>query len=74
MYYSHMVLESGVLSSMMNKTAYNNMIKRRDEITEEFQQAFDTAKNYTELLQAYATYVGKLEAILDTLEVTQKRR
>ena len=58
----------------MSKIAYENMLTARENAVNEFQLNFNHAKDCNELLQAYAHYVGKLEAILDAIEVTQKRR
>lgn len=36
-----------------------------------FQKAFKDAETPVDLVQAYATYCGNLEAILDTFEITE---
>ena len=42
---------------------------RRSEIKKQFEDEFWKAKTYSDMLQSWATYTGKLEAIIDTYEV-----
>ena len=53
----------------MTNQLFNEVEKRRDNVKALFDAEFEGAKTPSELLQAYARYTGRLEAILDTIEV-----
>lgn len=54
----------------MTKQELNNIINTRTLARKQFNSDFYNAKNLQELVQAYAKYTGKLEGILDMVELT----
>ena len=56
----------------MNKTEKQRLIDVRHDKKQKMLQAFKQASTPQELLQAYATYAGNLEALLDMYEIYAK--
>ena len=54
----------------MTKQELNNIINTRALARRQFNTDFYNATNLQELVQAYAKYTGKLEGILDMVELT----
>lgn len=55
----------------MTKQQLNNIINTRTLARNQFNTDFYNATNLKELVQAYAKYTGKLEGLLDLVEVTE---
>lgn len=55
----------------MTKQQLNNIINTRSLARNQFNSDFYNATNLQELVQAYAKYTGKLEGLLDLVEVTE---
>ena len=58
----------------MSKDKAISISLARQNAHNRFAIAFHDAKTPQELLQAYATYVGTLEGLLDTVEICEKER
>lgn len=54
----------------MTKQELNNIINTRLLVRKQFETDFYNATNLQELVQAYAKYTGKLEGLLDMVELT----
>jgi len=54
----------------MTKQELNNIINTRALARRQFNTDFYNANNLQELIQAYAKYTGKLEGLLDMVELT----
>lgn len=54
----------------MTKQELNNIINTRALARKQFETDFYNATNLQELIQAYAKYTGKLEGLLDMVELT----
>lgn len=54
----------------MTKQELNNIINTRALARKQFDTDFYNATNLQELIQAYAKYSGKLEGLLDMVELT----
>lgn len=55
----------------MTKQQLNNIINTRTVARKQFDSDFYNATNLQELVQAYAKYTGKLEGLLDLVQVTE---
>lgn len=55
----------------MTKQELNNIINTRSLARKQFNSDFYNATNLQELVQAYAKYTGKLEGIIDMVELTE---
>lgn len=55
----------------MTKQELNNIINTRSLARNQFNSDFYNATTMQDLVQAYAKYTGKLEGILDMVEVTE---
>lgn len=55
----------------MTKQQLNNIINTRTLARNQFNTDFYNATTMQELVQAYAKYTGKLEGLLDLVEVTE---
>lgn len=55
----------------MTKQELNNIINARSLARKQFNSDFYSATNLQELVQAYAKYTGKLEGMLDMVELTE---
>ena len=53
----------------MTEQLFNTIKERRETAKKSLQTEFDGAKTPSDLLKAYARYAGRLEAILDTIEI-----
>ena len=58
----------------MSKDKLNSIYGARNTAKIKFEKSFQDAKTPQELLQAYATYVGALEGLLDTIEICEKEK
>ena len=58
----------------MNETRRLQLLQKRIDIKAKFQYDVETATNYTDILQSYASYAGKLEAIVDAYEIELARK
>lgn len=54
----------------MTKQELNNIINARALARKQFDTDFYNATNLQELIQAYAKYTGKLDGLLDMVELT----
>lgn len=54
----------------MTKQELNNIINTQSLARKQFDTDFYNATNLQELIQAYAKYTGKLEGLLDMVELT----
>lgn len=55
----------------MTKSELNNIINTQSLARKQFNSDFYNATNLEDLVQAYAKYTGKLEGILDTVQLTE---
>lgn len=55
----------------MTKHELNNIINTHSLARKQFNADFYNATNLEDLVQAYAKYAGKLEGILDMVELTE---
>lgn len=55
----------------MTKQELNNIINTQSLARKQFNSDFYNAKNLEDLVQAYAKYTGKLEGLLDMVQLTE---
>lgn len=55
----------------MTKQQLNNIINTQTLARKQFNSDFYNATNLQELVQAYAKYTGKLEGLLDLVQLTE---
>lgn len=58
----------------MTKREFYTIEQVRDEAKLKFNRDFESSKDLTDLVHTYARYCGRLEALLDTLEVKALER
>ena len=54
---------------IMNKEMYNHITTKYKDYQKEFEANLKECKSVTETLQTFASYTGKLEALMDSIVI-----